>query len=141
MTLDSTFCIQMAAAITKRTVTWLSFLMTLLYFLSFREDKMVTVRPSMTTEWCDQSYFDGTRLYILYTDDCRNNKENSYLAKFADDSALRSLIQGRQTGHGTALDDFTEWCDESCLGLNVNNKTRDRGTLTGRSRYRMRKWK
>ena len=66
----------------------------------------------------------------MHTDNCHSNKENSYLIKFADDSALRSLIQGTQNGHGAALDDFTDWCDESYLDLNVNNKTRDQGTLS-----------
>ncbi len=47
-------------------------------------------------------------LYIMYTNDCRSNQENSYLVKFADDSALLSLLQGTQDGHGAALDDFTE---------------------------------
>ena len=31
-------------------------------------------------------------LYILYTDDCRSNHLNRFLAKFADDSALLSLL-------------------------------------------------
>ena len=31
-------------------------------------------------------------LYILYTDDCQSNRENSYLIKFTDDSALLSLL-------------------------------------------------
>ena len=52
-------------------------------------------------------------LYILYTDDCRSNQENSYLFKFADHSALLSLLQGTQGGHGAALDDFIDWCDDS----------------------------
>jgi hypothetical protein len=63
-------------------------------------------------------------LYILYTNDCRSNHENSYLVQFADDSALLSLLWGTQDGHGTALDNFTEWCDESCLDLNVS-KTKE----------------
>ena len=77
----------------------------------------------------------------MYTDDCRSNQENSYLVKFADDSALLYLLLWTQDGHGAALsdfiewcddftewcddftewcDDFTEWCDESYLELNVN---------------------
>ena len=47
-------------------------------------------------------------LYIMYTDDCRSNQENSYLVRFADDSALLSLLRGTQDGHSAALDDFTE---------------------------------
>ena len=63
-------------------------------------------------------------LYILYTDDCRSNQENSFLIKFSDDSALLSLLRGEQEGHGTALDSFVQWCDESCLDLNVT-KTKE----------------
>ena len=37
-----------------------------------------------------------------------------------NDKVLRSLLQGTQDGHGEALDDFTQWRDESYLGLNVN---------------------
>ena len=47
-------------------------------------------------------------LYIVYTVDCRSNQENSYLVKFADDSALLSLLQGMQDGHGAVLNDITE---------------------------------
>ena len=61
--------------------------------------------------------------YILYMDDCHSNQENSYLVKFADDSALLSLL-GTQDGHGAGLYDFTEWCDKSYLDLNVN-KTKE----------------
>ena len=51
-------------------------------------------------------------LYLLYTDDCCSNQENSHLVKFADYSALHSLLQGTQDVDGAALNDFTDWCDE-----------------------------
>ena len=54
-------------------------------------------------------------LYILYSDDCRSNQGNSYLVRFADHSALLSLLLGTQAGHGASLDDFLSWCDKSCL--------------------------
>ena len=60
----------------------------------------------------------------MHTDDCRSNQENSYLVKFADDSALLFLLQGMQDGHGAALEDFTKWCDESYLDPNVS-KTKE----------------
>ena len=50
-------------------------------------------------------------LYSLHTDDC--HQENSYLIKFAADSALLFLLQGTQDGHGAALDDFVDGCDDS----------------------------
>ena len=58
-------------------------------------------------------------LYILYTDDCRSNNLNSFLVKFADDSALLSLLQGSEQYHGPALTEFVDWCDNSYLDLNV----------------------
>ena len=55
----------------------------------------------------------------LYTDDCRSNHFNSFLVKFADDSALLSLLQGYEQYHGPALTEFVYWCDNSYLNLNV----------------------
>ena len=58
-------------------------------------------------------------LYILYTDDCRSSHERRFLVKFADDSALLSLLYGAEHDHGPALSDFVSWCDSSYLELNV----------------------
>ena len=44
--------------------------------------------------------------------------------KFADDSALLSLLSGSQQDHGLALRDFVEWCDDSYLKFNVR-KTKE----------------
>ena len=72
-----------------------------------------------------------TLLYILhfstfyiYTDDCRSNHLNRFLVKFADDSALLSLLQGSEQYHGPALAEFVDWCDNSYLDLNVT-KTKE----------------
>ena len=58
-------------------------------------------------------------LYILSTDDCRSNHLNRFLVKFADDSALLSLLQGSEQYHGLALTEFVDWCNKSYLDLNV----------------------
>ncbi len=63
-------------------------------------------------------------LFILYTDSCRANQENSYLVKISDDSALLSLLQGSESGHGDALSMFVKWCDGNYLDLNVQ-KTKE----------------
>ena len=63
-------------------------------------------------------------LYILYTYDCRSNQGSSYLVTFTDNGVLLFLLLVTQGSHGAALDDFTEWCDESYLYLNVN-KTKE----------------
>ena len=63
-------------------------------------------------------------LYILYTDDCRNNHLNRFLVKFADNSALLSLLQGSEQYHRPALTEFVDWCDNSYLDLNMT-KTKE----------------
>ena len=57
--------------------------------------------------------------YILYTDDCRSQHDNQFFVKYADDTALLSLLSGDYVDHGPALDDFVNWCDSSCLVLNT----------------------
>lgn len=63
-------------------------------------------------------------LFILYTDSCRSPQDDSFFVKFSDDTALLSLLQGHQSGHGCALPEFVRWCDDSFLDLNVS-KTKE----------------
>ena len=63
-------------------------------------------------------------LYILYTDDCRSNHEGRHIVKFADDSALVSLLIGPDQQNGPVLDEFVNLCDNSYLNLNVD-KTKE----------------
>ncbi|KAJ8397198.1 hypothetical protein AAFF_G00440320 [Aldrovandia affinis] len=58
-------------------------------------------------------------LFILDTDDCRTSHPNRHLVKFTDDTVLLPLLSGPAQDHGPALDEFMEWCDTSCLELNV----------------------
>lgn len=62
--------------------------------------------------------------FIMYTDSCRTSQLGSYLVKFSDDTALLSLLQGAQSGHGSALSQFVNWCDDNFLDLNVT-KTKE----------------
>ena len=59
-------------------------------------------------------------LYILYTDDCRSQHTNRHILKFADDSAIVSLLNGKESEHGPVLNDFIAWCDSAHLHLNVS---------------------
>ena len=59
-------------------------------------------------------------LYIMYTDSCRSAHADRFLVKFADDSALLSLLFGSQQDHVPALLDFVEWCDDSYLKFYVS---------------------
>ncbi|KAJ8400775.1 hypothetical protein AAFF_G00391290 [Aldrovandia affinis] len=63
-------------------------------------------------------------LFIPYTDDCRTSHPNCHLVKFADDTVLLSLLSDPAQDHGPALEEFMEWCDASCLELNVT-KTKE----------------
>ena len=72
----------------------------------------VVLSASCHLYWIPPGVVLSSLLYIMYTDDCRSNQENSYLVKFADDNALLYLLLGTQDGHGAALSDFTEWCDD-----------------------------
>ena len=44
--------------------------------------------------------------------------------KYADDTVLLSLLSGPSQQHGSALQEFVEWCDSSCLEMNVS-KTKE----------------
>ena len=63
-------------------------------------------------------------LYILYTDDCRSLHNDRFIIKFADDSAIVSLLQDHERNHGPVVDDFVKWCKSSFLELNID-KTKD----------------
>ena len=58
--------------------------------------------------WVSSGCVLSPLLYILYTDDCRSNHLNGFLVKFADDSALLSLLQGSEQYHGPALTEFVD---------------------------------
>ena len=47
-----------------------------------------------------------------------------YLIKYADHTALGSRLEGDETEHGLALNDFTFWCQSSRLILSTS-KTKD----------------
>lgn len=56
---------------------------------------------------------------------CQSNWENCTILKYADDTVIVSImLQNGETGHGPAISDFVEWCEEFHLHLNVL-KTKD----------------
>ena len=63
-------------------------------------------------------------LYILYTDDCQSQYDDIHIIKFADDSAIVSLLQDHESAHGPVVDHFVDWCNTSFLKLNID-KTKD----------------
>ena len=48
--------------------------------------------------------------------------ESRFIAKFADDSVIVSLLQNHEVGHGPVLDNLIQWCDDSYLQLNVSKR-------------------
>lgn len=58
-------------------------------------------------------------LFILYTNNCFSSHPNRHFIKYADDTALVSLLTEDEHDHGPVLQDFIDWCDESKLHLNT----------------------
>ena len=63
-------------------------------------------------------------LFILYTNNCSSPHPGRHLIKFADDTALVSLLQGDEQDHGPVLHEFLDWCEQSHLILNTS-KTKE----------------
>lgn len=57
-------------------------------------------------------------LFILYTNSCSSTFLNRFFMKYADDTALVSLLFDEEEEHGPVLDYFINWCDKSNLLLN-----------------------
>ena len=79
---------------------------------------------SLTSTGSPQGCVLSPLLFILYTDDCRSTHPDCHLVKYADDTVLLSLLSGPSHHHSSALVEFVEWCDNSCLELNVE-KTKE----------------
>ena len=63
-------------------------------------------------------------LFILYTNSCTSTFPNRHFIKYADDTALVSLLYDNEEDHGPVLDYFINWCDKSNLLLNTR-KTKE----------------
>lgn len=63
-------------------------------------------------------------LFILYTNSCTSTLPNRHFIKYADDTALVSLLQDEEEEHGPVLDFFINWCKKSKLSLNTT-KTKE----------------
>ena len=104
------------------------FLLLLLDFLTNRIQQVLVnghmsrIRQSNTGS--PQGFILSPLLFIMYTDSCRMSHEGSYFVKFSDDTALLTLLQGQDSGHGQALPAFTKWCSDRLLDLNVS-KTKE----------------
>ncbi len=63
-------------------------------------------------------------LFILYTNSCVSSFNNRHIVKYADDTALVSLLHEGEEEHGPVLDFFLNWCKNSNLLLNFS-KTKE----------------
>ena len=63
-------------------------------------------------------------LFILYTNDCKCSLDNCRLFKYADDMALVRLCCNEDVMYKLEVDNFTEWCKNNYLELNVS-KTKE----------------
>ena len=60
-------------------------------------------------------------LFTMYTDDCKMDNDILKLLKFADDSSILAFLRnsGDESVYRKYIVDFTEWCEEHNLLLNV----------------------
>ena len=63
-------------------------------------------------------------LFVLYTNECQCYYEGRHIIKFADDSAIVSLLSNDEINHGPVVDEFSDWCKRSFLDINVS-KTKE----------------
>ena len=56
-------------------------------------------------------------LYTMYTNSCRSAYSNNYYFKYADDTAVVSLLSDDETDYRSAIDHFVSWCVANCLEL------------------------
>lgn len=63
-------------------------------------------------------------LFILYTNSCCSSHPGCHIIKYADDTALVSLLNHNEATHGPALEEFVNWSKMSNLHLNIS-KTKE----------------
>ena len=63
-------------------------------------------------------------LFTIYTNDCSVNENETKLLKFADDSTIQGLISSSEQHYRDTVKNFTSWCDEHFLLLNIK-KTKE----------------
>ena len=65
-------------------------------------------------------------LFTIYTDQCRSERENVKIIKFADDTAIQGLIRGASDvcSYLREIELFCDWCKSHFLQLNVT-KTKE----------------
>lgn len=91
-------------------------------FLSFRIQlvKMGSISDKMITSvGAPQGCVLSPLLFILYTNSCVSSFNNRHIVKYADDTALVSLLYEGEEEHGPVLDFFLNWCKNSNL-LNIS---------------------
>lgn len=67
--------------------------------------------------------------FTVYTDSCISSQEGSFvIVKFSDDTALLTLLQGRDSDHGQALPTFVKCCDDNFVDLYVSKTRQNKDT-------------
>lgn len=113
----------LAATLTKeflidsRTLAWVT------NFLSSRIQQVKiggSISDRLTTSvGAPQGCVLSPLLFILYTNSCVSSFKNRHIVKYADDTALVSLLNDGEDEHGPVLDFFINWCENSNLFLNI----------------------
>ena len=102
----------------------------ILWILVFLTNRRQCVRiGDVTSSWTQtstgapQGCVLSAFLFILYTNDCRSTNDLLKLIKFSDDSAIVDT-SGSDLDYKTAVNNFSNWCTDHFLQLNVS-KTKE----------------
>ena len=95
-------------------------------FLSERPQRVrfnsVLSEETLCSTGVPQGTVSSSLLFTLYTDDCVSSNPNQFVIKFSDDTVILSLLKSNSNidSHTSGVDNFTEWCDQHHLRINVN---------------------